>query len=61
MKTDINWNEVLINASISAMQGLQESGKLGELSELLPQKLAEYSVKIGKELVRCLKNEIECT
>lgn len=53
----IDWNEVLIQASISAMQGIQESGKLGEISNLVPDELADISVKIGKALVEKLKEE----
>lgn len=56
--TLVDWNKVLIEASISAMQGIQESGKLGLAADILPEKLAESSVKIAKCLVNELKKEI---
>lgn len=56
--TLIDWNKVLIEASIAAMQGIQESGKLGLAADILPEKLAESSVKIAKCLVNELKKEI---
>lgn len=56
---NIDWNQVLINASISAMQGLQENGKISLLIEVDPDALAEYSVRLGKSLVKELKKEIE--
>ena len=58
-KTMTDWSETLINASIAAMQGIQESGKLGWAADVLPEKLAEYSVRIGKAMVEELKKEIE--
>ena len=54
----INWDEVLIQASISAMQGIQESGKLGEISNIIPEELADMSVRIGNALVNRLKEEM---
>lgn len=59
MKTDIDWSQVLIEASIAAMQGIQESGKLGLAFDVVPEKLAELSVKIGKCLVEELKKELK--
>lgn len=59
MKTDIDWSKVLIEASIAAMQGIQESGKLGLAFDVVPEKLAELSVKIGKCLVEELKKELK--
>ena len=56
--TLIDWNKVLIEASIAAMQGIQESGKFGLAADILPEKLAEASVKIAKYLVNELKKEI---
>lgn len=56
---DIDWNNVLIEASIAAMQGIQESGKFGLAADVMPEKLAEISVKIAKCLVSELKAEIE--
>lgn len=54
----IDWDKVLIQASISSMQGIQESGKIGEISNLVPEKLADLSVKVGKALVDRLKEEM---
>lgn len=54
----IDWNSVLINASIEAMQGIQESGKIGFAVDLVPETLAALSVKIGKAMVEELKKEI---
>lgn len=54
----IDWNQVLINASIEAMQGIQESGKIGFAADLVPETLAALSVKIGKAMVEELKKEI---
>lgn len=56
--TLIDWNKVLIEASIAAMQGIQESGKLGLAADILPEKLADMSVKIAKCLINELKKEI---
>lgn len=54
-----DWGEIRINASISALQGLQESGKLGELLEMDPKVIAKNSVKIANALVEELqRNEI---
>ena len=52
------WLQTLVNASISAMQGIQESGKAGLISDMIPEELAKISVKIGKALVKELKAEI---
>lgn len=41
------------------MQGIQESGKLGLAFDVVPEKLAELSVKIGKCLVEELKKELK--
>ena len=56
--TDIDWNQVLIEASISAMQGLQENGKMSLFIEAAPKFMAKLSVEYGKELVKELKKEI---
>lgn len=54
-----DWGKIRINASISALQGLQESGKLGELLEIDPKVIAKNSVKIANALVEELqRNEI---
>lgn len=52
------WNNVLVEASVAAMQGIQESGKFGIAMDVLSDKLAEASVRIGKCLVSELKKEI---
>ena len=57
MNTD--WSQVLIEASIAAMQGIQESGKLGLAFDVVPERLAELSVKIGKCLVEELRKELK--
>jgi len=55
----IEWDKILIDASIAAMQGIQESGKFGIAFDVMPEKLAKFSVKIAKCLVEELKKEIE--
>lgn len=57
--SNIDWSQVLIEASIAAMQGIQESGRLGLAADVVPEKLAKLSVKIGKCLVNELKLELE--
>lgn len=54
----VDWEMVLVEASIAAMQGIQESGKLGIAADVMPDKLAELSVRIAKHLVEELKKEI---
>lgn len=56
---NIDWNQVLINTTISAMQGVQESGRLGLAADILPEELAKLSVHIAKCVVKELKKEIE--
>lgn len=58
MGTEWDWDTILIEASIAAMQGIQESGKIGVISDLTPNILAAESVKIAKCLVEELKKEI---
>jgi len=55
----VDWDKILIDASIAAMQGIQESGKFGFAFDVMPEKLAEFSVKIAKCLVGELKKELE--
>ena len=55
---DAYWDKVLVDASIAAMQGIQESGKFGIAMDVLSDKLAEASVRIGKCLVSELRKEI---
>lgn len=56
--SEIDWNQVLINASISALQGIQETSKIGLVADALPDLLADRSVKIGKAMVERLKREM---
>lgn len=51
----INWEEVRINAAISAMQGVLESGKVGEFLELSPYIVAKQSIRLANCLVEELK------
>ena len=51
----IDWYEVKVNAAISAMQGILESGKIGELLELTPDIVAKQSVRLANCLVDELK------
>ena len=51
----IDWDEVRINAAIIAMQGVLESGKVGELLELSPYIVAKQSVRLANCLVEELK------
>ncbi len=44
-------NEIRANAAISAMQGILESGRLGEVLELTPSLVAKQSVRLANELV----------
>ena len=52
----IDWEQVRINAAISAMQGVLESGKLGMVLEVVPEVVAKQSVKLADALVEELKN-----
>ena len=51
----INWEEVRVNAAISAIQGIMESGKLGMVLELDPDILAKQAVRVADALVNELK------
>ena len=51
----IDWEEVRINAAISAMQGVLEGGKVGELLELSPYIVAKQSIRLANCLVEELK------
>lgn len=51
----IDWDEVRANAAISALQGILESGKLGEVLELSPYIVAKQSVRLANCLVEELK------
>ena len=53
----IDWEQVRIDAAISAMQGVLESGKLGELLEVAPDVVARQAVKLADVLIEKLKEE----
>lgn len=55
----IDWDKVLIEASIAAMQGLQENGKLSFVLDVTPKILAETAVRCGEAMVEELKEVIE--
>lgn len=51
----IDWEEIRAQAAISALQGVLESGKLGELLETAPYIVAKQSVRLANYLVEELK------
>lgn len=51
----IDWELVRIDAAISAMQGVLESGKLGMVLEAAPDTVARQSVRLADALVEELK------
>ena len=51
----MDWNEIRAQAAISAMQGVLESGKLGEILELSPEVVAKQSIRLADALVNELK------
>ena len=53
MATD--WNQVRIEAAISAIQGVMESGKLGMVLEIDPSLIAKQAVRVADALVEELK------
>lgn len=53
----INWEQARVDAAISAMQGVLESGKLGELLEIVPEVVARQSVKLADALIKELKEK----
>ena len=53
----INWEQARVDASISAMQGVLESGKLGELLEIVPEVVARQAVKLADALIKELKEK----
>ena len=55
----IDWNEVKINAAISTIQGLMESGKIGMVLEADPHIMAKQAVRVADALVNELKKEIQ--
>ena len=53
----IDWEQVRINAAISAMRGVLESGKLGMVLEAAPEVVARQAVKLADELIEELKEK----
>ena len=53
----INWEQARVDAAISAMQGVLESGKLGEILEVAPEVVAKQAVKLADALIEELKGE----
>lgn len=53
----IDWDEVRINAAISAMQGVLESGKLGMVLEAAPEVVAKQAVRLADALIEELNKE----
>ena len=53
----IDWEQVRIDAAISAMQGVLESGKLGMVLEATPEVVAKQSVRLADALIKELKEE----
>ena len=51
----INWEQVRIDAAISAIQGVMESGKLGMILEIDPTIIAKQAVRVADALVDELK------
>ena len=51
-----DWGQVRIDAAISAIQGVMESGKLGMLLEIDPKIIAVQAVRVADALVEELKN-----
>ena len=53
----IDWEQVRINAAISAMQGVLESGKLGMVLEASPDMVAKQAVRLADALIKELKDK----
>jgi hypothetical protein len=51
----IDWEQVRVEAAISAMQGVLESGKLGMVLEASPDMVAKQAVRMANALVEELK------
>lgn len=54
---EIDWRQVRIDAAVSAMQGIMESGKLGMLLEIDPKLIAEQAVRVADALVEELRTK----
>ena len=55
--TKKEWETFRIQAAISIMQGIQESGKVGTVLELIPKELSHISIIRATELMNELANE----
>ena len=55
----VDWEQVRVDAAISAMQGVLESGKLGMVLEAAPEVVAKQAVKLADALIKELKGENE--
>ena len=53
----VDWEQVKVDAAISAMQGVLESGKLGMVLEAAPEVVARQAVKLADALIEKLKEE----
>ena len=53
----VDWEQVRIDAAISAMQGVLESGKLGMVLEASPDMVAKQAVRMADALIKELKGE----
>ena len=51
------WEQVRIDAAISAMQGVLESGKLDMVLEVSPDTVAKQAVRLANALIEKLKKE----
>jgi len=51
----IDWFNIRWQLASSAMQGILESGKLGEIAELSPQFVAKQSLRMADALIEELK------
>ncbi len=53
----VDWEQVRVDAAISAMQGVLESGKLGMVLEASPDTVAKQAVRMADALIGELKGE----
>ena len=53
----IDWEQIRIDAAISAMQGVLESGKLGMVLEATPEVVAKQAVRLADALIEELNKE----
>ena len=53
----IDWEQVRIDAAISAMRGVLESGNPGMAIEVSPDTIAKQAVRLADALIEKLKGE----